>query len=106
MVVDGQRCASSPTTRTRSASSTAVTGRANCTSDVGADGAYDSCITGVSNQALPLLLFGMNRERIAIMERSLRENGHFTGHGRDGAGLEPVAATAASPEGTHMLLCV
>ena len=43
--------------------------------DVGAHVAYYSCIAGVSNQALRLFLFEMNRDVIAAMERNLRQNG-------------------------------
>jgi hypothetical protein len=40
----------------------------------------------------------------------LRAHGYtiqrFVGHRRNGTGLEPVAAAATMPDGTHMLLCV
>ena len=51
--------------------------------------------------------FGASAEQVYAF---LRAHGYtiqrFVGHRAHGAGLEPVAATAALPDGTHMLLCV
>lgn len=49
--------------------------RAKVFADVGAHVAYYSCIAGVSNQALRLFLFEMNRDMVGVMERNLRQNG-------------------------------
>jgi FkbM family methyltransferase len=51
--------------------------------------------------------FGASAEQVYAF---LRTHGYtiqrFVGHRGHGAGLEPVPAAAALPEGTHMLLCI